>query len=169
MLGTKFPGSNESLSQGTFVTQLLRNISNNPTEDFDLSRSNLPMVSRPSAVFNEYFLQSQDEVILKILMNLFTACKNTFPLEWDRPTEFILSKTTGYTGIMKALPVLVHRGEAVKDLSATYFGNVFLVLRDLLRTNSLQLDSESFPPNNTGESKLRDRIIDSLNLSYPNP
>lgn len=167
MLGKKAKGSNETLSQGTFITHLIRHISNNPNEDFNLSRSNQPMKIRPSSVFNKYFLENKDEIILRILFNLFKALKDTFPNEWEKPDEFILSKTTGYTGIMKAFSEIYKTGEKQKNLTFDFFKRIFEKLKQNLRNNGLNLISDDFPPNNTGESKFRDQILEVIKELYP--
>jgi hypothetical protein len=162
MLGRKIKDSNETLSQGTFVTQLIKLISNNPADDFNRARSGQAMVARPNAIFNKFFLEDKDEIILRILFNLFKAVKDTFPEKWEDPNNYILSKTTGYTGIMKALPEIYRKGSEKKDLSYEYFSEVCKNLKALLIERNWDLTSSDFPPNNTGESKLRDIVLDAL-------
>jgi DGQHR domain-containing protein len=161
MLGKKAKGSNETLSQGTFITYLVRHISTNPTDDFNRSRSGLDPLPRPNAVLNQFFLENKDEVILKVLLNLFKAVSDVFPIEWVDPNNYILSKTTGYTGIMKAFAEVYKIGAAKGDLSYDYFGRVFNSLKQIFDAEQIGFNSNDFPPNNTGESKLRDRIIES--------
>jgi DGQHR domain-containing protein len=158
MLGNKSKGSFETLSQGTFVTQLLRHISSDPSEDFNNARQNKPMVSRPECVFNGYFLDDKDEVIVRILLNLFSAIKETFPNEWEDTSNFILTKTTGYTGVMKALPDIIRLGKSKNTMSREFFVSVFKRLRSIFLDKGLRFISDDFPPNNAGESKLRDFI-----------
>ena len=162
MLGKKVKDSNETLSQGTFVTQLLKLISNNPSDDFNRARSGQPLIPRPNAIFNKFFLEEQDEIILRILLNLFNAVKDTFPQKWEDPKNYILSKTTGYTGIMKAFPEIYRKGLEKKDLTHDFFVAVFKNLNELLNVRQLDLISSVFPPNNTGESKLRDILLEAL-------
>lgn len=167
MLGKKAKGSNETLSQGTFITHLIRHISNNPTEDFNLSRSKQKMKQRSSSVLNKYFLENKDEIILRILFNLFNAVKDTYPDEWIDSENFILSKTTGYTGIMKAFAEIYKTGEKQKNLSYDFFKQIFEKLDQNFKKAGLNLISSDFPPNNTGESKLRDEIINVIKELYP--
>ncbi len=162
MLGKKGKDSNESLSQGTFTTQLLKLITNKPAEDFNYSRQNEQPPSRPNAVFNEYFLKNNDEIILKILLNLFSAIKNTFNNEWENPNEFILSKTTGYTAIINALPTMYKHGTSIGKLNTKFFESIFTQLKSEFQNDGTQLTSNFFPPNSIGESKLKDRILNAL-------
>jgi DGQHR domain-containing protein len=167
MLGKKSVGSNETLSQGTFITHLIKHISTNPAEDFNLSRSQETLPIHPNAVLNRYFIEGKDEVIYKIIFNLFQAVKNTFREEWEDPERFILSKTTGYTGVMKAFTELYKNGQERKDLTYDFFKVIFERLKLILSIQELRLISSDFPPNNSGESKLRDKIIEALNESFP--
>ena len=70
MLGKKTKGSNESLSQGTFVRELIKHISDNPYRDLELVRQEKE-VPVSGTIFSQYFISGQDEVILKIIQNLF--------------------------------------------------------------------------------------------------
>ena len=162
MLGKKIKGSNETLSQGTFISQLLKHISTAPDEDFSRARAGLPFVPRPKAVFNNYFIEGKDEVILKILLNLFNAVKNVFTQEWNNPEEYVLSKTTGYTGIMRALPEIIKKGSDQQDLSYDFFLNVFNSLKDLFHHNDERLVNDTFPSGSEGERKLQERILSVL-------
>ena len=49
------------------------------------------------------FIREQDDVILKIIKNYFGAVKNIFTEEWNSD-KYILTKTTGYLGLIKAFP-----------------------------------------------------------------
>ena len=121
MLGKKEPDQCfATLSQGTFVKQLLTLISRDPDED--ISRIKRGMVlSRYNLPFRLYFIEERDDVILKILMNCFTALKVVFADEWKNPMKNVLWKTTGYGAIIKAFPYLYDRGAERKDLSQDYF------------------------------------------------
>ena len=70
---------------------------------------------------------------------MFKALKTTFPEEWENPKTYILSKTTGYTGIIKALPELYKKGQEQKDLSFDYFLKVFSKLKEIMQTEQLHL------------------------------
>lgn len=165
MLGKKTKGSLESLSQGTFVTYLLPHISSDVADDFNRARSNEPMIHRSDSIFNDYYIDNNDEIIVKILLNLFTAMRNVFQNEWDKPEEFILTKTTGYTGVMKALREVYFLGVKKKDLSYNFFFDLFTKLKTILQRNNLELNSKGFPPNNTGETKLRDFIYEACKIN----
>jgi len=162
MLGKKTKDSDESLSQGTFIKFLLPHLSSNPTQDMITVREGKQLEERENCIFNNYWITNQDEVILKILMNLFNAIKNTWPVEWDDPDHYILTKTTGYSGVMKALPSLIKKGREGNDLSYDFFLKVFSKTKEIIDHRQIPLTSNYFFTSAKGESQFRDLILDSL-------
>lgn len=162
MLGTKTPGSMESLSQGTFVKQLLPLISKNPVDDMNLIKQGHTPRRYPECIFNTYFVDNKDATILKILMNLFEGVKMTWPTEWDNPAAYILSKSVGFTGIMSALPTVYRQGLDRVDLSADYFSRVFLKAKGLMEARGQRLTSEFFSASASGAARLRDLFHEAV-------
>jgi hypothetical protein len=119
-------------------------------------------LAHEECVFNEYFIRKDDSTILKILINLFQAVYEIWPKEWENPDISILTKTTGFTGIMKALPMLIKKGKLKTDLSVKYFKNIFLLVRNELDAKGVKLDSNNFPPSSASENKFKDIIIDVI-------
>jgi DGQHR domain-containing protein len=159
MLGRKSaPGTPESLSQGTFVKWLLPCISKKP----DAVRNQLKAGEEPTVendcIFNKYFLAGKDSTILKILMNVFKAAQSIWPDEWSDPDSYVLTKTNGFTGIMKALPELVNKGTQQQDLSVEYFSRVFQAVNERMDRDSIQFTVTCFEPSSVGENKIRDMI-----------
>ena len=143
----------ESLSQGTFVSQLLKLISQNANNDTVDSKNNVEIKDNNNFVLRKYYKNNQDSVIAKILMNYFSAAKEVFIKEWN-DDNYILTKTTGYSGLIKALKILIPKGESEGDLSKQYFLNIFNKLRITLSEKQEELNSEYFPSGAVGETKL---------------
>jgi len=161
MLGRKSTtGSLESLSQGTFVKFLLPLISKNPARDRNLLKQHKPPEAYPDCVFNDYFREEKDSIILKILLNTFRAARSVWPKEWDEPEEFVLSKTLGFSGIMGALPDMVRAGRAQSrnDLSEKYFSSIFQRVKKQLAADNIALTSEYFSASASGEAEFREMI-----------
>jgi DGQHR domain-containing protein len=159
MLGKKSPGSNETLSQGTFIKFLLDHISSDPAKDMDIMKRGEKPQPRDKCVFNEYWRKEEDSTILKILMNLFHGAKNTWPTEWQNPNISILTKTTGFNGIMRALPEMVNKGKSRGDLSESYFSSIFAAVKNTMDARSIPLTSEHFSASASGEAEFRDLIL----------
>ncbi len=154
MLGKNTGEGGQSLSQGTFVKNLLIHISNKPDEDRDIIMKGMELPIRNGCVFNEYFRNGQDEIILKILINIFNAVKETWPNEWQNSNEFILRKSTGFIAIMKSIPTIYELGKNKNDLSKDFFLKIFSNAKSTLKKENKELNSISFPPGARSEREL---------------
>jgi DGQHR domain-containing protein len=162
MLGTKTPGSSESLSQGTFVKHLLPLISANPVDDMNRIKTGLAPQRYPDCIFNSYFVEDKDATILKILLNVFTAVSRTWPREWADPAGSILSKSVGFTGIMLALPRIYGRGKTQENLSADYFTLVFKKAKERMAASGNALTSQFYSASSSGAGQLRDLLHEAV-------
>ncbi len=162
MLGKKTIDSKESLSQGTFVNNLIENISADPDKDFDLIRQNKEPIINDKLIFNDYFCRKQDSNILKILNNVFKAAEETWPTEWNDPNNYILTKTTGFSGIMRALPEMVFQGKRKKELTKEYFKKIFEIAKRQMAAQSIRLTSDSFISSARGEVQFKDILLRAL-------
>lgn len=139
MLGKK-NGEMEFLSQGTFVTYLLRLITNTPQEDMIDIKNKKKIKENNRFIFREYFAEEKDNIILKILLNYFGAVAEVFSEEWNSK-EYILAKTTGYGALMKSLPKLYEEGKSVSDLSKQFFVEKFIVAKEIMIKEDIELTS----------------------------
>ncbi len=159
MLETR-ESENETLSQGTFVRYVLNLVTDNPQKDYiDLKSGKRIKYENASCPLRYYFLNNQDEVIYLILSNCFSAAKNVFREEWDNPKRYILTKTTGFGGIVKflksALP-MIFKGS--KDLTIAAFEKIFKNVKNDFSIQHIVLTSSFFPPGEMGEKKLAEYI-----------
>lgn len=161
MLGKRSPDGEETLSQGTFVKELLPMISPDPMSDRDLIRRGKQPKDHPECPLNEFFVKDKDSVILRILMNAFGAAKNTWPAEWDNPDNFILTKSVGFTAIMEALPELIGVGRKESSLTLDFFAAKFKSAKDRLKRDGLELNSTQFSAG-AGATKLRKLILEGI-------
>ena len=166
MLGKKVSGE-ETLSQGTFAAELIKHISNKPDEDYADAKAQRALKYRDQCIFSKYFIEDKDDVILKILMNVFNALKDVFNDEWNNPKS-ILTKTTGYSGVMQALPELINYGLETNDLRKESFVKVFEKLKRLMENYHLHFVNTDLPSNASGQAKLRNLINNSINLLKSN-
>ena len=96
--------------------------------------------------------------MLKVLLNLFSAARNTWPAEWDDPSNYVLTKTLGFSGVMRALPELVNNGQKTGDLSADYFTSVFARVRQRMQSEHIELTTVYFAPGASGEAYFAEMI-----------
>jgi DGQHR domain-containing protein len=160
MLGRK-EHKDAALSQGSFVKYLIKLISKNPDQDLIDLKLKKKLADDPSRPLRYYFINKEDNYIYKILLNLFTAVRFVFPEEWNKPTEYILSKTTGYGALMKALPTLLTEGNKKHDLSENFFKAKMQEFQGRLLTANQILKSSDFPSNEQEQGKLAQIITGS--------
>lgn len=142
MLGKKDVGiENQSISQGTIVREFLS-------------------LLKDGKVLHEFYEKNNEDFALKIILNYFNAAKNTWPTEWDNPSDFILTKTVGFLGLMKAFPIIFNEiDNSDKVFKINKFELLFTKAKQLLSQENNELTSAFFPSNSAGASKLSKLII----------
>lgn len=153
MLGKKGQ-SNTVLSQGTFVNYLCRLISNRPQEDMIHIKRGEEIEENPRYILRHYFIQERDDIILKLMMNYFSAVAAVFTEEWENSEKYILAKTTGYGALLKVFPRLYEKGVRERRLSQTFFEGEWRKVKDFLKENRIHLTSADIPSGEQGQSYL---------------
>lgn len=155
MLGRKSrPNSTETVTQGTFVREVLSHLTSDAARDFNVAQSGGEFSPDPSRVLNEYFVNEEDEVIVKLLINVFNGQRDVWTEEWDNPEDFILTKTVGFTATMRSLPALVAAGQRQKTLTRSFFRGVFERAAHRLDAEGKRLTSNFFASSGAGVSDL---------------
>lgn len=98
----------ETLTQSTFVEQLLPYISSNAMQDRDLlkrgKKLNREETSGTRLIFRNMFIDKKDAEIARTIYNYFGAVAKKWPNAWwSRVRSDILSRTTGFTALMRFL------------------------------------------------------------------
>lgn len=153
MLGRK-TGDKETLSQGTFVNSLWPLISSHPNEDLIAEKNRQRLIDDPSLPFRYSYINGDDTFIYVVLLNYFKAIRDTFRVEWEDPSEYIISKSTGCGGLMLALKGMALKGIASKNLNYEYFKEFALEAKRRLEEEGKSLTSEFFASNNQGQKSL---------------
>lgn len=71
-------------------------------------------------VFRDLFINEEDEIIFKAIVNFFNAVKNVYAGEWDK-AESVLKKTVGFSAMFKVFIDLATKGKEQSKLSESYF------------------------------------------------
>lgn len=163
MLGKKNERQvNASLSQGTFVKYLLTLISKDPESDQIKLKNNIELNRIQSLPLRDYFIDNEDEVILKVLENLFKGVKNAFINLWENPNNNILWKTTGFGAIVKSFNDIYFLGNKHSDLSELFFTQFFKHFKKEITEKGIELTSTYFTSNEQQQTKLSILIKESL-------
>lgn len=104
-------------------------------------------------IFRDFFANEKDNIILKILLNYFSAVSEVFPKEWNSK-QYILTKTTGYGALIKALPTLYREGEKQADLSKEFFVDKFRSVKEKMLQEGIELTSTDIGSGEQAQNRL---------------
>lgn len=145
MLGKKI-NSSETLSQATFIDGLLKYFPS------DVCKKTL---------FSDYYYNKQDEFILKIIINYFSAISEVFYDEWSNPNSIII-KTSGYGAFCKTLEDFYNKGSLVNDLTKEYFKTIFTKVREDFCSRNIQLRFDKYGSGEDAQNRLAKEIRAAL-------
>lgn len=150
----------ETLSQGTFVHHLLPLICPIQEAD-DIARKikdHKKIDYYPKCIFNKYFMNDEDTTIYTILFNYFGAVEKVFKEEWGS-TKYILSKTTGYGGLMMALKEIFPLCEEVRNASLEFFVEVFTKVKENMDQEGVNFTSVHFGSGEREQKALAQYVV----------
>lgn len=159
MLGTKVKET-ETLSQGTFVHGIVGLISKSPQSDMIKIKRGETLEDDKKYPLRTFFIKEQDAVILKIIKNYFNAVKVVFPREWNSP-DYILSKTTGFLGLIKAFSFLYEKGIERGTLEEEFFVTIFNNMKVIMNSKNLIFNSNDFRSGASGQKDISELVKQS--------
>lgn len=159
MLGKK-EHDNNSLSQGTFVTYLVKLYSKHPDRDNSKLKKDEELISDSSLPLRSYFIKDRQDVMYKVIRNYFNAVQKVFPEEWSNHQEYILSKSTGYGALILVFPYAFQYGKEKNKLNESIFEEFFKEIKSYFDTEGIKLTANNFPSNAQQQRKLADRMIE---------
>lgn len=167
ILGTAVNKDKETITQDTFVKNLLRYISKNPQADRDFFKRNknkkakLPLET--GAELERYFLRNMfiedenDIHIAQLIYNYFYAIQLRWPTAWNevKPNN-ILNKSTGFIALMRFFkPVYLSFGSIGKIVSKDEFSKIFQGI-DLKED---QFTADNYKPGSSGQGQLYNDLL----------
>lgn len=152
MLGKKEANQDAAtLSQGTFAQSIMLLYSKYPDKDREAIGVGKEL-ENDATPLRQFFVQGLDDAILKIILNFFKALKEAYPVEWKEPTTNILWKSTGFRGIIKALPQIIGKGISEGCLTYDYFHQYIGHFKD--SHSDWKFDSDHYGSGEAGQNKL---------------
>lgn len=154
------------LSQGTFASRLEELITKNAMEDARLLKEgNYDLPDDPRCPLRKYFQKGDDESLLKIVKNFFSAAADVFKDEWgDDSGNYIIRKSVGYTALIIVLRHILEKGFAEKNLTYNFFYDQFETFK--VNLDSTRLTSENFPSSGAGAVLLAKKLLGVSKLTY---
>lgn len=160
MLGKKEENQElASLSQGTFIKYFLDLISKNPDKDSRDIKRNIILEDDQRLPLRRYFIEGNDPVIHKIILNVFSGVREVFTQEWEDPNKFILSKSIGFGAIVKIFPELYKLGMEEHDLSREFFIKEFIKIKEYLDEKGIEITSANYGSNEQARTKLANDLL----------
>ena len=92
------------------------------------------------------------------MKNYFGAVKKVFPEEWESE-QYILTKTTGYLGLIKAFSEFYSVGIKEGQLSQEFFEGIFRKIKIKFDEEETKFVGEVFPAGAVGQNKLKEVLI----------
>ena len=90
-------------------------------------------LSSRATIFRDFYINEEDDIIFKSIINFFNAVKETFPAEWENPNS-IFKTTIGFESLFRLFMRLAEVGIDENDLSKDHF------LKKLLPSKNISFD-----------------------------
>ena len=162
MLGKKSKDQEyASLSQGTFIKYFLELISKDPDKDSRDIKKDIKLEEDLNLPLRRYFIDENDPVIHKVILNLFSGLREVFTQEWEDPNRFILSKSIGFGAIIKIFPTLYKEGIKENDLSQEFFVKEFNKIKINLDQKGIKITSKNYGSNEQARTKLTKDFLEA--------
>lgn len=163
MLGKTVYGE-ESLTQGTFVNKIIDLISSDPKKDTVDIKNNKNLIIDSNRPLREFFINNQDDIIYKIILNYFQAISDIFKEEWEQHDKYVIRRTTGFAGLIFALKILLPYGFERKQLSVNFFREYAKNFKAYLEKENIVLTLDKFTSNYKNQNRIRDYFLKANNI-----
>lgn len=132
---------------------------NNIEEISDIKINKIDFFEIKKSCLWDYYVDQNEKMLYKVLMNYFKAVKETFVLDWANK-ESLLNKTTGYNALIKLFEDIYRSGYENGDFTQEYFKNALEPLKKLDGT----INSKYFSPSGYfASNELYSRFTKEIN------
>ena len=170
-LGARTPGRDgETLAQATIVNRIIPLLSVDPEQDrYDLARDKKVFSDSSSYAetpLRDLWVNNKDDQIARILLEYFTAVKETWPNAWNsRENGQILTRTNGFRAFMRLFKNIYLKEKPCLDIESPVISRD--VYKRYFSKSTLSNDdftSTIFLPGTSGETALYNRLREDLEL-----
>lgn len=175
MLGRKEVGQIDPvLSQSTFTREIMNLICDRANtytirDELKKSGNNREVLkdfydekTKNRFILWEPFVDNADKFIFTVLKDFFSSVKELYSEDWEDKSK-ILTKTTGYTALMRVFDKLVRKGLQEKNLTKNYFLSRFKQAKESGRVRDFT--SDNYNPGSMGERNLTRDFINGMGLN----
>ncbi|MFY0599319.1 MAG: DGQHR domain-containing protein [Cyclobacteriaceae bacterium] len=167
ILGTADDKEKETITQATFVENLLRYMSKNPMEDRDIYKRG----KRPSKFegndLQKYFLRNlfideEDGDIAQLVWNYFYAVSNKWGKYWNEvEPSIILNRSGGFIALMRFFKdVYLSFNDIGRVISKEEFINIF----EKIDIKGEDINKNNYEPGSGGQSKFYKELLEKSGL-----
>ena len=160
----------ETITQDTFVKNLIKYISKDPQSDRDFYKRNkskrLELISDNE--LNRYFLRNifisdpEDYKIAQILWNYFYAVQQRWPNAWNELTpNMILNRSTGFIALMRFFKHAYLSFNKIGDIVSK---EEFVEIFDRIDIKEQDFNKEKYVPGSSGQGDLYRDLLDKSGL-----
>lgn len=173
VLGSANRKETETITQDTFVKNLIKYISSDPQSDRDFYKRNkdkpskkLPLVTdreRERLFLRNLFIQDESDLkIAQLIFNYFTVVSSKWPNAWNKlQPNIILNRTTGFVALMRLLKdIYLKTAEPDSVISKEEFQKVF----EKISLQEEDFNKEKYVPGSTGVSELYKDLLSQTQL-----
>lgn len=170
ILGSADDKEKETITQSTFVDNMLKYISNDKVKDRNIYKSG----GTPKKVhgdelkkyfFRNLFIDEKDAEIAKIIFNYFSAVRLKWTKQWDEQIpSLVLNRSTGFIGLMNFLrPLYLYLvKDKIGDVPPVQeFINVF----DKINIKGEDINKERYKPGGSGFAAFTKELKEKSGLS----
>ncbi|HHZ5405906.1 DGQHR domain-containing protein [Bacillus sp. CD3-1a] len=168
ILGNATDKNIQTLTQATFVENLIKYVSKDPMKDRDILKrgKKIPHVKDKEAqdlFLRNMFIDGRDAEIAKLIFNYFKAVQITWPNAWNgNMPGNILNKTTGFTAFMRFLKDIYLSQDYGKDIIST---DVFLSILETIDIQEQDFISTKYIPGSSGQTALYNDLMRKSKIS----
>lgn len=171
ILGTAEDKEKETITQATFVDSILKYMTSDMMTDRDLyKRGMIPELIEGRKLkdkfFRNLFIENQDDKIMQIVKNYFSAVKMKWPQAWNEVRiNNILNKSTGFIALMRFLKdIYLHL--AKDDIGVVVTEQDFFDVFKRIDLKENDFNREKYVPGGLGQTDLYKDLLEQSNIKH---
>lgn len=164
ILGKAIDKELETIAQATLAELIIGYISQDPIMDRDSLKREKRIrnyLDQKIYIFRTLFIEENDEMIMLILWDFFSAVSKRWPDAWNSKEKGnILNKSTGIISLFRLLKILYLQSNSNPKAGISFYYNYF----QMVNLKDQDFNPINYVPGSSGQSKLYQKFIQEMNL-----